>query len=121
MFVTLGLITSVPVSAGKLSIISQQLYVSFELQSVDTKTCLSTSPFRSVGHCSVWREFCWNEIGWRYTDSNRFLLGHVSEQLARLHNTFAQVKSIILVRSVRRMNTLHNYAYDLSHMTHTFE
>lgn len=110
MFVTLGLITSVPVSAGNIATFLRSHFsmAPRRLAALEpdcrqiTNHCRLSCRFspnslctaNSVGHRAVRGELCWHEIGWRYTDSNRFLFGHVPEQLARLHNTFAQVKNI---------------------------
>lgn len=66
MFVTLGLITSVPVSAGKL----------FQSECLSIKT--NSHTFFSFRHCFIWSEFCWHEIGWSNSNCHWVLFSYVS-------------------------------------------
>lgn len=72
MFVTLGLITSVPVSAGEHSFLKLN----------ETFKCawLNVSPLNlcSIGHCFVWGKFCWYEVSWSHSNSDWILFSNVS-------------------------------------------
>lgn len=69
MFVTLGLITSVPVSAGKL----------FQSECFSKKT--NSNTFFSFRYCFIWSKFCWHEIGWSNSYCHWVLFSYVSQIL----------------------------------------
>lgn len=107
MFVTLGLITAVPVSGGnKLnnSLLAQKYKFSiicflfnfssiFPLHFANPLTYCIFLSLDSLGRDSIWRHFCWNEIGRCHSNRYRLLSGHVSRELARLYNAFIKVPS----------------------------
>lgn len=69
VFVTLGLITSVPVSAGEL--------IEIPIYRQSNQTLLHF--ILSTGHRSLWCEFRGNEIGRSHFNFDRILFGHVSQ------------------------------------------
>lgn len=75
MFVTLGLITSVPVSAGTSLLIHYHKKNVFEKKNTQLI-------FYSTRYCFVWRKFCWYEISWSDFDSNRILSSYVCVKCA---------------------------------------
>lgn len=86
LFITLGLITAVPVSAGTLETFGDRV----RSQSLPLNNRLMRS-LRSIGCCPVRSPFRGHETGRDDLHSGRFLPRNVPGQLAGLHNQATSV------------------------------
>lgn len=95
LFITLGLITSVPVSAGNFLTFKFRFHLWKKNFFVNNDLNKRSNNFQfgcfSSRHCFIWDPILRYEIGWYNINIGWIFFGNVSQQLARLYNTFIKV------------------------------